>query len=108
MIAGGAEAISAGCEHSMILMQDGGVWVTGRNNYGQLGIGVLEYPFVIGFVQVVSSGIVTVAAGAWHSMIRKNDESLWATGQNLYGQLGDGTLMAKNRYVRVIRPHDGA
>ena len=107
MTDGRAKAIAAGCEHSIILRQDGSVWVTGKNSFGQLGTGAGLYPFTSKFVQVISSGIVAVAAGDWHSMIKKNDESLWATGQNIYGQLGDGSMIAKNRYVRVVEPRNG-
>ena len=33
----------------------------------------------------------TISAGYRHSMVIKEDGSLWAWGENSYGQLGDGT-----------------
>ena len=35
----GAQAISAGQYHSMVLKADGTVWITGRNDVGQVGDG---------------------------------------------------------------------
>ena len=36
-------------------------------------------------------------------MILKADGSVWATGENTYGQLGDGTTVGRNSFVRVVR-----
>ena len=94
------QAIAAGHDHSMILKQDGSVWVTGRNNFGQLGDGTRRLSNT--FVEVISSDVHTVAAGDWHSMAWKDDGSLWATGSNLYGQVGDGSTIIKSTFVKVI------
>ena len=39
VMSSGAQAISAGEEHSMILKRDGSVWAKGSNHCGQLGDG---------------------------------------------------------------------
>ena len=39
VVSSGAQAISAGEEHSMILKRDGSVWAKGSNHCGQLGDG---------------------------------------------------------------------
>ena len=36
-----------------------------------------------------------------HSMVLKTDRTVWATGWNKYGQLGDGTTTDKNTFVNV-------
>ena len=89
----------------MVLKQDGSVWATGENNFGQLGDG--SKTFRNTFVQVISSGVQVVGAGDGHSMLLKNDGSLWATGANLHGQLGDGSTVSKNIFARVFLSRDG-
>ena len=94
------KAIAAGFLHSMVLEEDGTVWATGRNDYGQLGDGSKISKSSI--VQV-STGAQAVAAGGWHSMVLKRDGSFWATGANNKGQLGDGSAIDKSSFVRVAQ-----
>ena len=51
---------------------------------------------------VVRAGAQAMAAGDWHSMVLKGDGTVWATGYNGAGQLGDGTTSDKSRYVEVF------
>jgi uncharacterized repeat protein (TIGR02543 family) len=53
-------------------------------------------------VRILSSGVQTVAAGDNHSLILKTDGSLWATGYNGFGQLGDGTTTTRTSPVRIL------
>ena len=43
-----------------------------------------------------------VSAGTVHTMILKSDGSLWATGNNEDGQLGDGTTSDRYTPISVI------
>jgi hypothetical protein len=97
-------AIAAGSNHSLFLKSDGTVWACGDNTYGQLGVVTanISNPTPI---QVTSlSGITAVAAGcnSNHSLFLKNDGTVWACGDNTYGQLGDGTTVSKTTPVQVI------
>ena len=103
---GGAEGIAAGYDHSMVL-KDGSVWATGRNNFGQLGLEKRK-ALSHSFVRVIPSGVQAVATGDWDTMVLKQDGSLWATGSNSYGQLGDGSTTGKNTFVRATLSDDGA
>ena len=47
-----------------------------------------------------------IAAGSDHSIVLRNNGDVWTTGRNDYGQLGDGTLVNKNRFVFVIGTWD--
>ena len=46
--------------------------------------------------------VTNIAAGAFHSLFLKSDGSLWAMGDNYYGQLGDGTTTSTNRPEQII------
>ena len=93
IVASGVTAIAAGNTHSLFLKSDGSLWVMGNNISGQLGKGSFNnsYPWGVGTPQqIVSSGYTAIAAGASHSLFLKSDGSLWAMGNDQFGQLGDG------------------
>ena len=89
-----------GREHSLLLKEDGSVWATGLNKYGQLGDGTTTNRW--GFIQVIAKEAVVITAGKYHGMVLKKDGSVWSTGWNENGQLGDGTTTSKNSFVQVI------
>jgi alpha-tubulin suppressor-like RCC1 family protein len=45
---------------------------------------------------------IQIAAGDNHSLLLKADHTLWATGYNVYGQLGDGTTTNRNAPVKIM------
>ena len=96
-----AKAIAAGSRHSMVLKQDGSVWTTGYNQYGQLGDSTVYNAYFL--LPVVTSGVKAIAAGGFHSMVLNEDGSVWATGSNKYGQSGIGSETSTLHFVRVIR-----
>ena len=98
----GAEAVSAGGYHSMVLTHEGHVWVTGWNKYGQLGNGLTTREGYTRFFSAISSGAQAVAAGDLHSIVLKQDGSVWAAGRNYNGQLGDGSRTDKSHFVKVM------
>lgn len=56
--------------------------------------------------QAASAVTPMVAAGGYHSVALKQDGTVWAWGDNSRGQLGDGTVLARNRPV-AVRQLDG-
>ena len=86
--------------HSLFIKSDGSLWAMGNNNYGQLGDGTTTQRSSP--VQIVSSGVVQVAAGFEHSLFIKSDGSLWAMGNNIYGRLGDGTTTQRSSPVQIV------
>ena len=90
----------------MVLKQDGSVWATGYNLYGQLGDGWAKDNYV--FVQVISDGAIAVAAGGFHSMVLKQDDSIWVTGSNKYGQFGDGSTTSTKNFIKLTPFDNGA
>lgn len=89
-------AIAAGTQHSLALRADGTVWSWGDNSDGQLGDGTTTQRTVpvavagVGGIGQLSS-VVAIAAGPYHSLAIKSDGRVIVWGQNIYGQLGDGS-----------------
>jgi alpha-tubulin suppressor-like RCC1 family protein len=50
----------------------------------------------------VMAGAQSVAAGTYHTMIVKTDGTLWATGANDAGQLGNGTTIPRTTPGQVM------
>jgi alpha-tubulin suppressor-like RCC1 family protein len=48
------------------------------------------------------TGTTPIAAGDDHSLAIREDGTLWAWGQNRYGQLGDGTTINRHKPVQVL------
>ncbi len=107
--------VSAGFYHTMIIKKNGELWAFGLNDKGQLGDGstenkktavqVMEIPAGGGPPQPMT-GVAQVATGETHTMIVKTNGTLWGTGYNEYGQLGDGSTTDKLNPVQIT-PIDG-
>jgi len=96
--------VSIGAHHTMAITADGALWAWGSNQSGLqagwLGDGTMtsrRSP-----TRIIDN-IICVSAGSYHSMAIAADGSLWAWGDNTYGQLGTGT----NRGEREQRPYRG-
>jgi len=85
-------AISAGAEHSLVLMNDGTVYVCGFNNNGQLGTGITAYSIRLLTQMTNNTGKIpaAISAGAYHSLVLMNDGTVYGCGRNDYSQLGIG------------------
>lgn len=97
-------AIGGGWYHKLALKRDRTVWTWGKNNYGQLGNGTfMESVTYESTPQRVRSirGIIAIAGGANHSLALKYNGTVWAWGDNQYGQLGDGTTVGRNTPAQV-------
>jgi alpha-tubulin suppressor-like RCC1 family protein len=99
--------VSAGDQHSLALKDDGTVWAWGNNSSGQLGDGTTTNRDTA--TQVVASenptvylqNVVDIAAGGFHSLAVKSDETAWAWGLNRRGPLGDGSTDDSELPVQV-------
>lgn len=79
--------IADGLYHSLYLTINGDVYVSGSNNYGQLGIGNIndraDHP-----VKFNLTNIIKISAGSYHSLFLTEDEKVYGCGRNDKGQLG--------------------
>ena len=92
-------SVVAGADHNLAVDEDGGVWVWGRNDSGQLGKNTRTLGVVADRtpVRIISSGAKSVAAGFAHSLVLKQDGTVLGFGRNTVGQVGQssGTSYAK-------------
>jgi uncharacterized repeat protein (TIGR02543 family) len=91
------KSMAAGNRHGLAVLNDGTLWAWGDNQYGQLGDNFSHNPNTYIPVKINSDTDWTaVAAGFRHSLALKTNGTLWAWGDNQYGQLGDGTIIQRN------------
>ena len=102
----GVAKAAAGNAHCLALKSDGTVWAWGDNAYGQLGDNSTTDRDVP--VQVKDStgtstltGIIAIAGGGNHSLAVKSDGTVWAWGDNQYGQLGNNSTTSSSLPVQV-------
>jgi len=95
----GITAIAAGFEKSVALKSDNTVWFWGYEQFGEDGrtdpgwIRTTPVQWGGGFTNAIA-----IATGRSHVLVLKNDNTVWASGYNLYGQLGDGTQSAGSSF----------
>ena len=92
-------SVSAGRWHGLALTNDRAkVFAWGYGSFGQLGNGTTPIQQMAPTEITALSGaglMTTIAAGQYHSMVRKDDGTVWAWGQNSYGQVGNTTSTDK-------------
>lgn len=105
----GCVAVSTGAAHSVALRSDGSVWAWGRGSVnGSLGEGTdfwrRAYPVQSKYlwISLPLDNVTTIVARNWHNYALKSDGTVWAWGDNTYGQLGDGTLVTRFAAVQVL------
>ena len=94
------KSFAAGLIHSVLLDENGGVWICGQNTFGQLGTGWTTRQK--GTLHQVTNlpPIQSVRAGAYQTFLIDTSGNVWATGRNAQNQLplvsyGDVTSFTK-------------
>ena len=107
VVSSNAIAAAAGATGCMVLKEDGGVWASKSEHRAeaspkrQRNDAKVVNEGTFSFVQIIP-GAKTAAVGSYHNMILTKVGRVWATDWNKYGQLGDGTLLDKTTYIRVV------
>lgn len=95
----GVRAISAGGVHTCALTETGAVKCWGYNSFGQLGDGSTATRLTPITVSGLDSGASLVVAGFMHTCAAMATGGAKCWGENISGQLGDGS--AENRLMPV-------
>ena len=98
----GVAAIEAGGLHTCALTTGSGVKCWGNNAQGQIGQGVLTRPIIFPLdVSGLTSGVMKIEAGGYHNcaITMFNVAKCW--GGNMYGGLGNGSVIDSSLPVNV-------
>ena len=98
--------ISTSYYHTIALTEDGKAYVAGRNNEGELGIGQITSSTITTWTIMKSTngtsemtGIKQVATGYMHTVVLTDNGYMYATGNNGYYQLSDGSSTQRKNLV---------
>jgi len=91
-LAAGIQSVSAGYLHTCAVDSGGGVKCWGENGYGQLGDGSTEDRITPVGVYGLSSGMASVTVGYRHTCVLSVEGFAYCWGDNIDGQLGDGSF----------------
>ncbi len=99
--------LCAGAHFSLVLTTDGGLYSWGKNDRGQLGIGIApnsNQPVAVDVsMALAGKAPITLAAGDDHVLCVTSDGGLYAWGANDRGQLGIGTSVDCPTPVEIPR-----
>jgi alpha-tubulin suppressor-like RCC1 family protein len=102
--------IAAGGEFSLALFDDGTVYAWGHNENRQLGNKNITIAISMTPEQVLlpdgttPSKMTTISAGGSHSLAIAEDGTVWAWGNSVFGQLGDGVMPTFNAQGNQTAP----
>ena len=93
---------TAGGANTFIVKNDGSLWVSGYNNYGELGLGHEETVRTLTQVTTnINNDVKEVSCGGVTAMLVKNDGTLWACGKNAYGSLAIPDVSETATFIQV-------
>lgn len=100
-LSSGVAAVSTGYSHSCALTAVGGVKCWGANSDGRVGDGTTTNRNVPVDVSGLTSGVSAISAGNSHTCALTTSGGVKCWGQNIYGQIGDGSTTQRNSPVDV-------
>ena len=106
--AGDIKSIHGGWEQTLILKNDGTLWGCGYNSFGSLGLGNSSHKNTFTRATINADDIKSVYRGVYHTLILKNDGTLWDCGSNGNGELGLGDTSGRSTFTQITTNADDA
>jgi alpha-tubulin suppressor-like RCC1 family protein len=109
--------VSAGTFHSTFVDDIGRLFVCGRGEKGQLGIGTVNDELVPYYITRIPDKVTETAAGVEHTLVLTQKGEIYAMGSNRKGQLGTGapskgcllpTFLEELSFSRMVKVRAGS
>jgi alpha-tubulin suppressor-like RCC1 family protein len=90
----GPAALAIGDNHGVVLASDGSLWTWGETEFGWLVLGLGSNVRTQACLRRIGleTNWVNLAVGGSATLALKSDGTIWGWGENIYGQLGDGSM----------------
>ena len=95
------KSIYCGGYHTFALKNDGTLWGCGYNGEGALGLEGTDNRLTFTIIDSNPGNIKSIYCGDMHTIILKNDGTLWGCGNNNDGQLGLGDSSSRNVFTKI-------
>src|SRR5512140_3465608 len=88
-------SVAIGDNHGVILASDGSLWTWGERGFGWQVLGLGSNVMTQACLLRIGgeTNLANIAVGGSTTLALKSDGTIWAWGENLFGQLGDGTTI---------------
>ena len=99
-------SVKAGSEFTVALKKDGSLWGWGDNSSAQIGrnFEFIPLPREFNSSTTTVSSWSDISAGGQHTLALDDNGTLWAWGDNTYGQLGDSSNLLSRTGTKVQSP----
>ncbi len=95
------KSVSISWDHSSAIKTDGSLWAWGDNNDGELGDNTITHRSSPVHADAGGSDWKSVSCGNSYTTAIKTDDTLWSSGVNNNGQLGDNTITYRSSPVPI-------
>lgn len=96
--------MAAGGSHGLALDDNGILYSWGYNYFSQLGYETAQSVSPTAQLVPLLDSIAAISAGDNNSLVLSTDDTLWAWGDNEFGQIGDGTTDQRPAPVIITLP----
>ena len=100
------KSVYCGESYTFILENDGTLWNTGYNGDGRLGLGDTTNRTTFTQITTNANDVKEVYCGYSHTLILKNDGTLWGCGLNTSGQLGLEDTTNRTTFTQITTNTD--